>query len=384
MKNMIRFYSMAFALVVLASLIVPAGVSARPEIAARQNDPCWKCHVNPMGGGMRNATGFFFGQKSLAFAPIKEALDKKYPDFGKFVPAVNEKLWFGTDVRFMFHDQNYDKNAPQEVRQAGDGGTFFLMQADLYASASVLPILKIAYAYDAASNVFEAYGLIEDLPANSYIRIGRFQVPYGIRFDDHTIFTRDAMGFTSLSQDTGVEVGVRPGPFFLTAAATNGLMGQQAMDRDKDHYAITGQTGVRFWKLGVGGSYFHNTRDGLVRNVYGPWATFGVWKIALLGEVDLFNQDAAATTVPLTIDHFRGSASVAELDFEILQGIYLQGRYSHTDPDWAVRKNYMDQAMVGLTFNPMPFMHTMLQYRLNREDADINNNEIMAQAHFYF
>ena len=41
---------------------------------------------------------------------------------------------------------------------------------------------------------------------------GRFILPFGLRFDDHTVFTRQPLGFHAISEDSGVELGIRPGP----------------------------------------------------------------------------------------------------------------------------------------------------------------------------
>ncbi|MBZ0273115.1 hypothetical protein K8I61_13840 [bacterium] len=380
-------------------ILLPTLSPARPEFSASENSPCWKCHVNPMGGGMRNGGGFFFSRKALGFEPITDAVNKKYPDFPKFVPAIGENMFLGMDARMMWYDEADDENERQDALDAGrepppEGSSFYLMQAAFHVNALVFPILRLAYSFDAAQNTFEAYALFDDLPAGLYLRFGRFILPYGLRFEDHTIFTRDPIGFHNVAHDTGVEVGIRPGPFFATVAATNGNQGTNAMQRDHDYYAITSQAGVRFWKIGLGGSWFHNTiddaipstSDGLTRNVYGPWATFGIGPVSLLGEFALVRQDVLDATAanPERIDNRIGSASVAELDVEIMQGLFVDVRYTHQDPDWRVQDDYRDQTMGGFVFYPVPFFKLIAQYRFNREEAEIDNNEMMAQAHFFF
>ncbi|MCZ7584055.1 MAG: hypothetical protein M5R36_12350 [Deltaproteobacteria bacterium] len=282
-----------------------------------------------------------------------------------------------------FNEQDDPELTPEEQPE---GSTFYLMQAALHAKAQLLPIFQVVYSYDAAQNAVEAFGLIDELPGGLYLKAGRFILPYGLRFDDHTIFTRAPLGFHNISQDSGVEIGVRPGPAFLVASLTNGNMGEQAMDRDKSHYAFTTQGGVRFWKIGVGGSYFLNNREGFDRQVFGPWATFGWGPVALLAEFDVFKQEVPHETRPGELDDRIGSGSMAQADVKVIDGLYVQGRYSHMDTDWEVDETFMDQWAGGLLVYPIPYLQLQAQYRWNREPdlVEYDNNQVMIQGHFFF
>ncbi|MCZ7584054.1 MAG: hypothetical protein M5R36_12345 [Deltaproteobacteria bacterium] len=61
-------------------LFLPTQVPARPELGARINSGCWKCHVNPTGGGMRNQKGLQ-SSNNLSLSASKDALAEKYPEF---------------------------------------------------------------------------------------------------------------------------------------------------------------------------------------------------------------------------------------------------------------------------------------------------------------
>jgi hypothetical protein len=375
-----------------ATALSPSRAVARPEFSALQNSPCWKCHVSPMGGGQRNATGFFFS-KTQALEATVDHLATKYPKFGEFAPAVNEKLLFGTDARAMWQGVVYMDSGLEESEKDIKGSSFLLMEAAAYLDATVMPVMQVAVGYDAAWNTFEAYGLFDELPAGLYIRLGRFLPPFGLRLDDHTVFTRDSLGFAPAMLDTGVEIGVRPGPVFITAALTNGNLGVQGFDRDGDHYAVTAQAGVRFWKFGLGASYFHNTLDRNDRNVYGGWATFGIWKLALMGEFDFYNQeerfqtDASPITPSKSLHRVRpGSAAFAQLDLEIIRGLNFQARYAHEDVNWEKVETFRDETMGGLILYPLPFFSTSLQYRYNRlpEVEQKDTSEFVVQAHLFF
>ena len=369
------------ALLILLVLVVPARVSARPELATLQNSPCSECHVNPTGGGMRNATGVEMS-KALALEASTNAIQNAYPKFEAFTPMIGSHLQLGADVREGWIDQFKDKRIPASKQTWGS--SFYLMQSQFYVDAQVLPVLHVVGGFDVAQNAFEAYGLVDGLPAGLYIRAGRFILPYGIRFDDHTAFTRDALGFSSTSEDTGLEIGVRPGPVSVSATLSNGLLGANGLDFDGDHYAFTGQASVRFWKFALGGGYFYNTRNKLWVQTYGPWLSFGIWRLALLGEFDLSNQEAPDAARPGKTTVQISSSSVADLEIELMQGLYFQARYTHRDPNWKVRRDWTDQALGGFLFYPMPFVSVTLQYRFNREDRPVMNDQLFAQAHFFF
>jgi hypothetical protein len=378
-----RLFSILLVMAVaIGAFLIPDEALARPELAAEENATCAKCHVNPLGGGQRNATGFFFSH-NLALEASTNALDKKDKSWRDFAPVVGEKLQLGMDARAMWHDMDEDEEIPDDQEPSANS-TFYLMQAVFYADAKVLPVLDLVGAFDASQNTFEAYALIDDLPAGLYFKAGRFILPFGLRVDDHTILTRQMLGFHATGQDTGVEIGVRPGPAFVSAAISNGNLGQQAQDRDGDYYAVTGQAGVRFWKLGLGSSYFHNTQAGYDRDVYGGWGTFGVWKFTLIGEADLFKQEVDDLADPGETERITGSASFGQLDVEIIRGLYLQARYTHSDPDWDLEENYFDQTMAGFLIYPIPYFSFLGQYRFNREADDVDNNEILLQAHVWF
>lgn len=393
MRDRYIFPLVCFLLIELLLLTIPRESAARPEFSALQNSPCWKCHVNPLGGGERNATGFFAG-KNLGLEATTDYLNTKFKDFGDFDPMIADKIQLGADVRVLWDYLVYHNNDLPENLKQGENSTFQFMQGQFYLDAQVLPVFQAVGGYDVANNTYEAYGLFDHLPAGIYAKIGRFILPFGLRLDDHTVFTRNAMGFGPLSQDTGIEAGIRPGPFFLTAALTNGSLGNNSPDRTGHYYSVTGQTGVRFWKMGLGLSGFHNNIESLVNNTYGAWATLGFWKIALLGEFDYQEQETqieptATAVTPAASPKVRlrpGSAAFAEAEIELIRGLLAQLRYTHWDPNWEKAETFEDQTTAGLLFYPIPYFSTTLQYKFNRRPADQDRNasEITALAHFYF
>jgi hypothetical protein len=58
MKTVLVGSTVLAVFVLLASMVaVPRSASALPAYAAKEGKPCGYCHVNPAGGGPRNAKG---------------------------------------------------------------------------------------------------------------------------------------------------------------------------------------------------------------------------------------------------------------------------------------------------------------------------------------
>ncbi|HTY35627.1 MAG TPA: hypothetical protein VMH23_00860, partial [Bacteroidota bacterium] len=200
---------------VLAAASLGSSAFAIPRFATLLNLPCQSCHVNPSGGGMRNAFGQSFGRDSLA---MKSARDEAGAD--DFSTKLNDFLSYGADFRFLaFYESKTNPDASLT--------SFFPMQMDLYLNFAVSKNISL-YLNPAFGlyNRLEAFGIARVLPLNGYLKLGRFAPPYGLRFDDHTSFIRQSTPFrNNMGQQTGLEVGFRTGPFVATGALTNGLRG---------------------------------------------------------------------------------------------------------------------------------------------------------------
>ena len=184
------------------SLFLNLSLYSLPRFAARMNLPCQSCHVNPSGGGMRNAFGESFGRDSLSV----KAWDKDFA-LNDFSPRVTDFISYGADFRFLAF---YQSHTSPDVSPS----SFFPMQMDLYFNLAVSKKISL-YVNPAFGpyNRLEVFGLAKVLPAGGYLKLGRFTPPYGLRLDDHTSFVRQATPFRdNMGQQSGIEVGLNPGP----------------------------------------------------------------------------------------------------------------------------------------------------------------------------
>ena len=107
-----KVFSIAIALV--GVLCTSSLVSALPRFAARNGNECIQCHVNPTGGGMRNAYGRnIFERQWLAFdsgqdgdfwenGEEDDAGAKAEEDKVLFDPEINDWFALGGDFRTAY------------------------------------------------------------------------------------------------------------------------------------------------------------------------------------------------------------------------------------------------------------------------------------------
>ena len=242
-----------------------------PELADRRCSlACQACHVDPAGGGMRNASGRFYGRATLpaiATSPrptadwdrevmkvfyrkdkattyssdlplgpdtYEESLDPKYAphDFwARGRPA-------GTPARQSFFRGRYGAiNADPMLRVGWDvrmalllsrSAVAFPMQVDLgmaFHPVEHLTLLANTGARGRTNGIGdvvddprtpylrEGYVLLHELPYLAYAKAGRFVPSYGLRLDDHTSFIRrrfELDGSLPETRVTGVEIGAAP------------------------------------------------------------------------------------------------------------------------------------------------------------------------------
>jgi hypothetical protein len=308
------------------------------------------CHVNPTGGGMRSAYAVKeLIPKEFAIAPVKpEFLDSLDPKLGK-------NLSIGTDFRqfFLLESEGSALAPPQG---------FFPMQGDVYLLFQLDP--KFLLYYDRGfSNTYEAFGLAHVLPWDGYVKAGRFVPPYGWKFDDHTMFVRDAEGFAPpANSDAGVEVGLAPDPFDIQVALVNGSRGS-TLDNDR-RLAASGNASARIHagpvaaSLGVTGY----TQPGLGEdlNSAGVFGYLSAWNVTWVAQSDWVRRQPVDTTATT------GIVTSQELTVLLRRGIELKSTYDFQDPDRATRSGSRDRWGVGFDVMPRSFLVLEAMYRHTR------------------
>ena len=374
----------------ILSIIVPGLVLvtahdslALPQLAARlgstmvqehrhaQSDSlitfdCRACHVNPTGGGMRNAHGRQFSIEQLPMtgdlARMQKAVD---------AAQLTDFLSIGTDIRFAYLLSNEEGGSNEQ--------SFFPMQADLYLAFTPFEHVTLYYqdgVEERGNNASrETFVLFESPRYNSHLKLGRFIPPYGLKLADHTSFIREALGFgaPSFGQDGGLEIGFGSHHAFANFAVVNGSGSFRDTNREK---AVSATGGLKTSNVWLAGSYFNNETNGNKRTYAGAYG-MGHWRrLTVLGEWDWIRVEAATKTI--------GWVAYGELNVELVRGVFARIKYDGLEPDRDVDNDDIQRLTYGLDLYPYPFTEVLIQYRNNIEKAGLSNDDFLIMLHMFY
>jgi hypothetical protein len=356
---------------------------AIPRFATRLNLPCQSCHVNPSGGGMRNAFGQSFGRDSLSVKSLQEeyALDD-------FSTKLSEFLTYGADFRFLAFYQS--KTNPDASLSS-----FFPMQMDLDFNLAVSKKINL-YINPAFGpyNRLEVFGIARILPANGYLKLGRFTPPYGLRFDDHTSFIRQATPFrNNMGQQTGLEVGFRSGSVIAMGALTNGMRGDLDGILAKAVFGKLEAHGDLGSIRALAGISSYNDVSSVEKlNLLGGYGSVALLdRLTLIGDVERIRGNSASMSVSSDINQrnapgtdLKQLAVLVEVDYELLQGIDLKFMYDFFDPNTDVKSGTAVRYSGGFEFMPMSGVEVRPLFRYTK-DTILNRNttDLQIMVHLF-
>ena len=239
---------------------------------------CASCHVDPAGGGMRNAAGRFFGSATL---PMIATNPRPTQDWDAWIAGI----FYRKDRRTTFtdslpegpvdfvasHEPHYAPNDRWAKGSPAGGPSPHALYQGRYAALNADPLLRISWdarvallvsrsalafpmqadvamalhpvehvtllanvgargRSSGASDTFddprtpylrEGFVMLHEAPAHLYAKAGRFVPQFGLRIDDHTAQHRRAFeqdGSVPDARVTGVEIGANPNYPYLSAS----------------------------------------------------------------------------------------------------------------------------------------------------------------------
>lgn len=358
-----------------------------PLFSIQSGARCGTCHVNPSGGMLRNNLGFYYGIKTLPWKThIPESIEKSLSKV-----KDNKFINFGGDFRYLV--------LAEEDRDDNPYG--FPMQADLYLGVNLLDYMTFftQFGKERGGNdtVREVFGIFENFPFNSYVKVGKFLPPYGHRLDDHTAFIRERTGFNQSFRDaytTGVEIGAEPQPLFGRLSFFNEDLTPGESKNDDERRGMTGMAGWwnRWLKLGLSYANIDNfERDSTFTKDRKIWGIFGALRVknvrylerlSYLFEWD-FRRDERSESGGIKTEA-DAVISYNELNYRLTNGANFKLRYETFDPGEEFGEKDATRFIVGLDLYPVPFTELIIQYRINDEDPDRANNQFLFQFHLWF
>jgi len=356
---------------------------AEPYLAIQEGYKCSKCHVNMTGGGKRTDFANVYVQTRLAHTFLDWQRLGSKPDKNEekdnpvktdsqssfFSGRLNEYIAIGGDFRGLFEAAKPPGRAATE--------TFSQRKQNIYLEIGLIPERVTFYQTLAeGGDAREIFGLLTgELKGEPYyFKVGQFFLPFGLRLQDDTAFTRSATGFTYGTTDVGLEVGFEPGPWTLHVAASNGTGSSLETNRAKRLTASAAYVHKRFR---LGGSFTTNKGAQNAATVIGSihgGAQFG--RVGILAE---------AAVIDDSVDEQR--VSIVELNLLLARGHNLKFSYEYYDPSSAVFQNARER--FSLVYEP--FLNQFTQFRVGVRDnrgipqnPGFNANLLFVELHLFF
>jgi hypothetical protein len=353
-------------LALLIAAVFASPARAEPYFAVQTGFKCAQCHVNPAGGGMRNAFGQAWGQTQLP---------QKHIDVGgdAWTGEINRFLAIGGNLRAS----GTVTDIPNERRQS----SFDVDEARLYIEVRALPDRLSLYVDQlvapGGSSNREAFGRFWFGERKWYIQAGQMYLPYGLRLQDDGAFVRQVTGVNFATPDRGVQLGYETPTWSAQLAVTNGTAGGAATP-DGKQYSLRAEHVRSMWR--VGASFNFNESTGETRQMQGVFAGLRTGPIAWLAEVDYIIDDNFEPGRDLLV-------GLLEANWTMAKGHNLKLTTEYFDPDTDVSKDYQDRISLVWEYTPFQFVQLRVGARnydgIPQNDAQ-NRKLVFAQINGYF
>lgn len=364
-----RRWILGLAAIIGPAVVDPAGAIAavEPYLAVRTGFKCSQCHTNRTGGGKRNDFGNVYSQTRLPMTVVGVG------DEGPFMaPQLTSFLSVGGNLR-VATSREFTGDSPRNPIDIKEG--------TVYVEASVVRDVLTIYADQliapGSPRSRELFVLVGSLPGESYLKVGKFFLPYGFRLLDDGEFIRQRTGFNYANSDLGVELGFEPGPLSLALAVTNGTQGAAENNSEK---MVTGLASMVFNRFRVGASASRNDAEAGRRDVVGAFGAFSLGRFAFLGEFDYVFDDPVDGE---DVDQF---AAFIEGDLLAAQGLNLKVTYGFLDPNRDIGENARIRLRFGVENFVTQFLQVSLFYTLLEDipQATTDRDALSLEVHGFF
>ena len=355
--------------------------SAEPTFLSRQYPRCTACHYSASGGGLLTPYGrslsreeiSTFGRRGAGGVPGGARGEEGFL-FGAL--SSESPLQLGLDVR------------PSHIGVDVAGGALpdrnFLMNLDLqaawrqgrwtaYGSVGREPV------YGGARPISYEHWVAYQVSDGVSVRGGRFLPAYGVRFADHTSFTREGLGLAQADQVYAVEVGLSTDRTLLQVSAGPGRAESLVDDDGRRAFTAAGRFQLDLGpRMVLAASVLHrgasevaarSTNTGLSFG-YAPVSWLTTWTHADVG----FQRRTASG---------RAYILANQTSVEAFRGLWLrispQWHRTDTDPRGEIRR-----LVYGVDFYPRTHWHVNLSYYRDRLPlTDRRRQTLLAQLHLY-
>lgn len=313
----------------LLTMSISGWVFSEPYLAQRYGQKCSTCHVNVTGGGMRTQAGSGYAS-ALTSTPVNSS----------FSPQLNDAISIGADFRAGYNYTQFDEPEPtgngNQDSDIADTSAFSTGSGNLYFgfnfSENFLMYLDQQFAPE-GGRTREAFGLFRNAGfKNTYFKVGKFFLPYGLRLQDDRAFIREATGFNFDNSDIGMEYGYEAGPWSTSISLTNGTQGAGENNTDKQ-VAVMASYIKSIYRVGASYST-NNAPNGLGQDAQNIFAGLTLGKWVFLAELDRVKErdSTAETDTNKDIAFF-------SVNYLVQPSLNLKFSYDYLDPSTDIDEN---------------------------------------------
>jgi len=329
----------------LVCLMLSGTVFAEPYFAVQQGVKCVTCHVNPTGGGMRNAFGDTWARTILPAHTIDTGGGEEWSgNLNRFV-ALGANLRASGSYVDTPHQQSQSAFDVDEAR----------LYLELTAIENRLSVYLDQRVAPGGSNNLEAYGRYWSADHSWYIKAGQMYLPYGLRLEDDSAFTRTVPGINMTTPDRGVEAGLETTHWSAQFAVTNGTASGSENDQGKQ-YSARAEYVLSAWRAGA--SYSFNDAAAGQRQLAGVFTGVRTGPIAWLAEGDYVTDDGFPE------GERKQLVGLLEANWLISQGNNLKLTAEYLDPDNDVDEDEQTRYSAVWEYTPMQFLQLRLGLRV--------------------
>jgi hypothetical protein len=364
-----------FGLVLLILAFAPRA-QALPLYASRMGATCVTCHYDPNGGGIRNEFGFQYEKN-------RHALEEE-EKWAKFTvdPKLTSWLQIGFDTRVLYV-------ATHEGGTSGlQASTFFPMQGQVNFALTPIDQLTLVASHGIVVQepgfpspyiARELYALFRGMPADLYVKVGRFRLPFGLRQDDHTSFIRSQpfLPYDAQQDDAGIEVGSVGRNWFAEGSFTDGGVPSFASTAHAQTFSAKVGRASKAFQFGASG--YHRAEQGTI-----PTSDrWGLYASTTRGQFTLLGEYAGGTSEGAALPTLNLHAAFAELDYRASRGVDFLGKFDYVDQTGAVATSDRRYTL-ECDLNPMPFTEIQLSYRYYNSSVSVDTDEYLAMLYIPF
>lgn len=325
----------------LALALLFSAAQAEPYLAIRSGLKCVGCHVNPTGGGLRNAVGNTFAQNVIPANSLPEALQ------GWNGSLFDDRLRLGGDFRTATTRTSVSGQPTRSV-----GGT---EQTRLYADVQLVKDYLGAYVDQqlapGKSERQEAYVRLSTPGLSWYAKAGQFYLPFGWRLQDSLAFVRQLSGVSMTVPDKGFELGRESDEWSIQIVRSNGPGGGSSGKQ------TTAQaTWMQPWgRVGAAAAQVKSTAGN--RQAWGLFAGMTTGPVAWLAEVDMVSDGGYPEGKRKQV------ATLLEANWLVQQGHNLKLTGEVLDPDRRVAHDNKVRYSLVYEYTPIAFAQLRAGYR---------------------